>query len=72
MNNHNEPCMYIHRPSSARSQDTSHILSRIFRNLYQRDPVTADTVDFLVQSAEGDDEVHTQYVSELKKVKTLK
>ncbi|CAD5110827.1 DgyrCDS190 [Dimorphilus gyrociliatus] len=68
MNDYNEPCMFIHRPSSARSQDTSHILSRIFRDLYQRDPVTNDTVNFLVQSKEGDDEVHTQYVAELKKV----
>jgi len=64
----NEPPMYIERPSSARSQDVTHILVRTFRELFTRDPIAADTIQYLNTSRCSDDEYHQQYVDALLEV----
>jgi len=63
-----EPPMYIERPSSARSQDVTHILVRTFRELFTRDTIAPDTIQYLNTSRCSDDEYHQQYVDALLKV----
>ena len=63
-----EPPMYLQRPSSARSQDVSHVLARTFRQLFTRDAVAPDTVRYLNTSRGGDDNYHGMYVEALHKV----
>ena len=66
-----EPPMYLQRPSSARSQDVTHILARTFRQLFTRDSVAPDTVQNLTQSKGGDDPYHEKYVEQLQKVSNI-
>ena len=63
-----EPPMYMERPSSARSQDVTHILVRTFRELFTRDTVTPDTIQYLNTSRCSENEHHQQYVDDLLKV----
>ena len=63
-----EPAMYLERPSSARSQDVTHILVRTFRELFTRDAVAPDTIQYLNTSRCSEDESHQQYVDALLKV----
>lgn len=63
-----EPPMFIQRPSSARSQDISHVLAGIFRDAYTRDVVAPDTVKYLHQSRGGEDPYHEKYVKALHEV----
>ncbi len=63
-----EPPMYLQRPSSARSQDITHVLARTFRQLFTRDAVGPDTVHYLKKSRGGDDLYHEQYVEALRQV----
>ena len=64
-----EPAMYLQRPSSARSQDVSHILASTFREYYTREAVPPDTVEYLTTSLGGDDPYHERYVEALRKVR---
>jgi len=64
----NEPPMYIERPSSARSQDVTHILVRTFRDIFTRDAIAPDTIQYLNTSRCTDDEDHQLYVDALLKV----
>ncbi|XP_030834708.1 phospholipase A1 member A-like [Strongylocentrotus purpuratus] len=41
---HDEPPMYLQRPSSGRSQDVTHVLARTFRDIFTRDLVEQETV----------------------------
>ena len=63
-----EPPMYLQRPSSARSQDVSHVLAKTSRQLFMRDAVGSDTVHYLTKSRGGDDVYHERYVAALEKV----
>ena len=63
-----EPPMFLQRPSSARSQDISHILARTFREFFTRDAVPPETVKYLNTSRGGDDDYHETYVEALRKV----
>jgi len=63
-----EPPMYVERPSSARSQDVTHILVRTFRELFTRDTIAPDTIQYLNTSKCSDDEYHQHYVDALLKV----
>ena len=63
-----EPPMYVQRPNSARSQDVTHILVRTFRELFTRDVIAPDVVQYLNTSRCSDDEYHQQYVDALMKV----
>jgi len=63
-----EPPMYMERPSSARSQDVTHVLVRTFRELFTRDTIAPDTIQYLNTSRCSENEYHQQYVDELLKV----
>jgi len=66
-----EPAMYVERPSSARSQDVTHILVRTFRELFTRDTIAPDTIQYLNTSRCSENEYHQQYVDDLLKVSTV-
>jgi len=66
-----EPAMYIERPTSARSQDVTHILVRTFRELFTRDTIAPDTIQYLNTSRCSDDEYHQQYVDALLQVNVV-
>ena len=61
--------MFLQRPSSARSQDVSHVLSSTFRLLFSRDAIPSDTVEYLNTSKGGEDEYHEKYVNALHQVR---
>lgn len=63
-----EPPMFLQRPSSLKSQDVTHILARTFRELYTKDVVASDTIQYLNASRGGEDEFHESYVIALQKV----
>ncbi|XP_072029825.1 LOW QUALITY PROTEIN: deleted in lung and esophageal cancer protein 1-like [Amphiura filiformis] len=65
---HDEPPMFLQRPSSGRSQDVTHILARTFRDLFTRDDVESEIVRNLNKSKSGDDTYHDKYVEELRKI----
>ncbi|XP_063421465.1 deleted in lung and esophageal cancer protein 1-like isoform X2 [Mytilus trossulus] len=63
-----EPPMFLQRPSTGKSQDVRHILTRTFRDLYTRDAIGPETVRNLNVSKGGDDPYHERYVESLQKV----
>ncbi|ELU16950.1 hypothetical protein CAPTEDRAFT_224255 [Capitella teleta] len=63
-----EPPMFLQRPSTARSQDVSHVLARTFRHLFTRDTVAPETVQYLGTSKGGDNPYHERYVERLEQV----
>lgn len=64
-----EPPMFLQRPSSVKSQDVTHILARTFRELYTKEVVASDTIQYLNVSRGGEDEFHESYVIALQKVR---
>ncbi|XP_071812080.1 deleted in lung and esophageal cancer protein 1-like isoform X2 [Apostichopus japonicus] len=65
---HEEPPMFLQRPSSGSSQDVTHILASTFRDLFTRDFVEQESVRNLNKSRSGDESYHEKYVEELRKV----
>ena len=63
-----EPSMFVQHSSSARSQDVSHLLTKIFRQQYTHDSVTSNTVEYLNTSRGSDDTYHEEYVKALQRV----
>ena len=63
-----EPSMFVQRPSSGRSQDVSHTIVRIFRDLFTKDAVDQETVRNLTTSKSGKSGYHDRYVDKLDKV----
>ena len=63
-----EPPMFLQRPTSASSQDISHILAHTFRQLFTRDVVGEDTVQYLSKSRGSEDVYHEAYVDALQTV----
>ena len=63
-----EPPMFLQRPSTGKSQDVRHILTKTFRELYTRDAIGPETVKNLQVSKNGDDPYHERYVESLQKV----
>ncbi len=66
--NGHEPSMFLQRPSSGRCQDISHVLTRIFRDVYTNDSVDQVTVKNLTTSKSGKSGYHDKYVENLQKV----
>jgi len=64
-----EPPMHIQRPSSARSQDVSHILASVFRDVFTRDVVGKEVVKHLATSRSGEEGYQDKYVTMLHQVK---
>ena len=65
-----EPPMFLQRPSLGRSQDVSHILARVFRDL-TRESVEEQTVKNLTTSRSGEERYHEDYVERLAKVRVF-
>ncbi len=65
-----EPPMFLQRPSLGRSQDVSHVLACVFRDL-TRESVGEQTVKNLTISRSGEQRYHEEYVERLAKVKRL-
>ena len=63
-----EPPMFLQRPSTGKSQDVLHILTKTFREIFTRDPVGTDMMKNLAVSKGGDDPYHESYVDALQKV----
>uniref|UniRef100_A0A8D0DPN9 DLEC1 cilia and flagella associated protein n=1 Tax=Salvator merianae TaxID=96440 RepID=A0A8D0DPN9_SALMN len=63
-----EPAMYRHRPASELTQDISHLLSSIFKDMYTSEVIAANTVENMIKSRGGDNLHHEQFVEELSKV----
>ncbi|XP_023122061.2 deleted in lung and esophageal cancer protein 1 [Amphiprion ocellaris] len=61
-----DPCVNSHRPSSAKSQDISHVFASVFKDLYTKDIIGKDTVSNLVKTKSGRSSYHDKYVEELK------
>ncbi|KAE8279845.1 Deleted in lung and esophageal cancer protein 1 Deleted in lung cancer protein 1 [Larimichthys crocea] len=60
-----DPSVNSHRPASGKSQDISHVLSSIFKDLYTKDIIGKDTLSNLVKSRTGRSSHHDRYVEEL-------
>ncbi|XP_017573141.2 deleted in lung and esophageal cancer protein 1 isoform X1 [Pygocentrus nattereri] len=63
-----EPCMNRHKPASEKTQDISHLLASIFRDLYTTEVIGKDTVTSLTKSRRGGNSYHDKYVEELQQV----
>uniref|UniRef100_A0ACB8FVX7 Uncharacterized protein n=1 Tax=Sphaerodactylus townsendi TaxID=933632 RepID=A0ACB8FVX7_9SAUR len=64
-----EPSMCRHRPASELTQDISHLLASMFKNMYTSEVIGEDTVKNLIKSRRGDHSDHERFVEELQKVK---
>ncbi|XP_030622999.1 deleted in lung and esophageal cancer protein 1 [Chanos chanos] len=57
-----------HRSTSEKSQDISHVLANIFKDLYTTEVIGKDTVANLTKSHRGENTYHDKYVEALKQV----
>ncbi|XP_069503787.1 deleted in lung and esophageal cancer protein 1 isoform X2 [Ambystoma mexicanum] len=64
-----EPAMYRPRPSSQRTQDISHLLTSIFKNLYTGEVIGKDKGQHFLTSRGGDNAYHEKFVDELEKIR---
>ncbi|KAL1006246.1 hypothetical protein UPYG_G00069700 [Umbra pygmaea] len=62
------PSMNQHRPASEKTQDTSHLLASIFKDLYTTEIIGKDTVADLTETRRGCNNYHDKYVEELQQV----
>lgn len=63
-----EPPMHLQRPSSGRSQDVTHLLASVFREVFPRDVLSGNTIKNLAISKSGDSGYHDKYVEQLRKI----
>nr|XP_015209756.1 PREDICTED: LOW QUALITY PROTEIN: deleted in lung and esophageal cancer protein 1 [Lepisosteus oculatus] len=63
-----EPPMNRHRPASEKTQDISHLLASIFKQLYTSEIIGKDKIANLEKSRGGGNSYHEKYVEELQKV----
>lgn len=63
-----DPSINRHRPTSEKSQDISHVLANIFKDIYTREIIGNDTVSNLTQTKRGGKNYHDKYVEELQQV----
>ncbi|XP_023263678.1 deleted in lung and esophageal cancer protein 1 [Seriola lalandi dorsalis] len=59
------PSVSSHRPASGKSQDISHVLASIFKDLYTKDSIGKDTLSNLIKTKSGQSSYHDKYVEEL-------
>ncbi|KAM4719080.1 deleted in lung and esophageal cancer protein 1 [Anableps anableps] len=65
-----EPSMDSHRPASGTSQDISHVLTSIFKELYTKDKIGKDTLlSNLTKTNAGRSSYHDKYVKELQQAR---
>ncbi|XP_053467700.1 deleted in lung and esophageal cancer protein 1 [Ictalurus furcatus] len=63
-----EPSMNRHKPASEKTQDISHLLASIFRDLYTTEVIGKDTVANLTKSYRRENDHHAKYVEALQQV----
>lgn len=63
-----EPQMLRLRPASLRTQDISHLLARVFRNLYTAQVIGEDLSDSLIKARGSEDARHEEFVDQLQQV----
>ncbi|KAG9347770.1 hypothetical protein JZ751_003785, partial [Albula glossodonta] len=63
-----DPVMHRHRPASEKTQDISHLLASIFKDLYTAEVIGKDRVASLTKSRRGGNSYHDTYVAELQQV----
>lgn len=64
-----EPQLLSLRPTSLRSQDISHLLTGVFRNLYTNEVIGEDLSASLIKARGSDDARHEEFVDELQRVR---
>ncbi|CAO2633252.1 Deleted in lung and esophageal cancer protein 1 homolog [Lemmus lemmus] len=66
-----EPQTLRLRPSSLRTQDISHLLARVFRNLYTAQVIGEDLSDSLIKARGSEDARHEEFVDQLQQVRAI-
>ncbi|XP_036777521.2 deleted in lung and esophageal cancer protein 1 isoform X6 [Manis pentadactyla] len=66
-----EPHLLRLRPTSLRSQDISHLLTGVFRNLYSADVIGEDVSSNLIKARGSKNALHEQFVDELQQIRKL-
>ncbi|XP_073079419.1 deleted in lung and esophageal cancer protein 1 isoform X5 [Manis javanica] len=66
-----EPHLLRLRPTSLRSQDISHLLTGVFRNLYSADVIGEDVSSNLIKARGSKNARHEQFVDELQQIRKL-
>ncbi|XP_062970663.1 deleted in lung and esophageal cancer protein 1 [Cynocephalus volans] len=66
-----EPRLLRLRPSSLRTQDISHLLTGVFRNLYTAEVIGEDVGASLVKARGSEDVRHEKFVDELQQIREL-
>uniref|UniRef100_UPI003AAEDB9A deleted in lung and esophageal cancer protein 1 n=1 Tax=Centroberyx gerrardi TaxID=166262 RepID=UPI003AAEDB9A len=60
-----DPSLNCHRPTSHKSQDISHVLASIFKDVYTTEIIGTDTLSNLTKTRRGRSDYHDKYVEEL-------
>ncbi|XP_037587254.1 deleted in lung and esophageal cancer protein 1 isoform X3 [Cebus imitator] len=66
-----EPQLLRLRPSSLRTQDISHLLTGVFRNLYSAEVIGDDLSANLIKARGSDNERHEEFVDQLQQIREL-
>ncbi|XP_032264876.1 deleted in lung and esophageal cancer protein 1 isoform X2 [Phoca vitulina] len=66
-----EPQLLSLRPTSLRSQDISHLLTGVFRNLYTNEVIGEDLSASLIKARGSDDARHEEFVDELQRIRKV-
>uniref|UniRef100_A0A2K6UKE3 DLEC1 cilia and flagella associated protein n=1 Tax=Saimiri boliviensis boliviensis TaxID=39432 RepID=A0A2K6UKE3_SAIBB len=66
-----EPQLLRLRPSSLRTQDISHLLTSVFRNLFSAEVIGDDLSANLIKARGSDDERHEEFVDQLQQIREL-
>ncbi|XP_072009945.1 deleted in lung and esophageal cancer protein 1 isoform X1 [Engystomops pustulosus] len=65
-----DPAMNWPKPSSEKTQDISHLLTSLFKNVYTGEVIGKDTGANLIRSKGGDNPHHQKFVEELQQIRT--
>ncbi|XP_076985910.1 deleted in lung and esophageal cancer protein 1-like isoform X3 [Tamandua tetradactyla] len=68
---HPEPQLLRLRPASRRTQDVSHLLTGVFRNLYSVEVIGEDVSTSLIKARGSEDARHEKFVDELRQIREL-
>ncbi|XP_042137976.2 deleted in lung and esophageal cancer protein 1 isoform X1 [Peromyscus maniculatus bairdii] len=66
-----EPQLLRLRPASLRTQDISHLLARVFRNLYTAQVIGEDLSDSLIKARGSEDSRHEEFLDQLQQVRAI-
>ncbi|XP_012502763.1 PREDICTED: deleted in lung and esophageal cancer protein 1 [Propithecus coquereli] len=68
---HPEPQLLRLRPSSLRTQEISHLLTGVFRNLYSAEVIGEDVSRSLIKARGSENARHEEFVDELQQIREL-